>query len=96
VYRPFAVIVPAAADQITAVFAVPDTVAENCCVAPFCRLTAVGKTEMLTFVAGGGVGVGRVTVTAAESDVTAAAPALCWDAAAVAVTVYVPADDGAL
>lgn len=81
------VMVPAEADQITAVLVVPDTVAENCCFAPVCRLIAVGKTEMPTFVAGGGGGFGKVTVTTAESEVTKAAPAVCWDDVALAVTV---------
>ena len=88
--------VPAEADQTTAVLVVPETVAENCCFAPVCRLIAVGETEMPTFVAGGGVVLGKVTVTTAESDVTTAAPTVCWDAVAFAVTVYVPAADGAV
>jgi len=39
--------------QFTAVFAVPVTVAENCCVCPRNRVALAGST--LTFTTGGGV-----------------------------------------
>ena len=55
-------IVPALADQVTAVLVVPVTVAVNCWVAPVCNDADVGL--MLTATGGGGA----VTVTVADAD----------------------------
>ena len=77
-YRPFAVMIPPEADQVTAVLPVPETIAENCCCAPVCRLAAVGETE--TWELGTGGGLDKVTVTTAEFE-------LLGEAAASAVTV---------
>ena len=55
-------IVPPVADQMTAVFVLPLTVAVNCCVPPVCSEAEVGL--MLTATGGGGA----VTVTVAEAD----------------------------
>jgi hypothetical protein len=46
--------VPELADQVTAVFALPVTVAVNCCVFPDCTVTEEGEMEMLTGSGGGG------------------------------------------
>jgi hypothetical protein len=52
---PVAEIVPPVADQVTAVFDVPVTVAENCFVFPACTEVGLGLTETATVgVAGGG------------------------------------------
>jgi hypothetical protein len=53
---PLDVMVPAEADHVTAVLVVPETVAENCCFWPVCRLAAVGEIVIVAAV-GGGVGV---------------------------------------
>lgn len=77
--------VPPVAVHVTAVFVVPLTVALNCCCAPGAMEAALGLTETLT--AGGGGGA--VTVTVAEAFFVVSA-------ALVAVTVAVPAADGAV
>lgn len=51
---------PAVAVHVTAVLLLPFTVAENCCVAPDARLTAVGATDTDTR--------GAVTLTVAVPD----------------------------
>ena len=66
-------IVPPVADQVTAVFVLPVTVAVNCCVPPVCSDADVGL--MLTATGGG-----AVTLTLAEAD-------FVLSAALVAVTV---------
>lgn len=56
VYKPEALIVPVAAAppaieftcQVTAVFAVPETVAVNCCVCPVLTLIVLGETTTVT------------------------------------------------
>ncbi len=53
------------ADQVTAVLAVPVTVAVNCCVAPPTTVALAG--EMLTAI------TGAVTVTVAEADLVESA-----------------------
>ena len=58
VYRPALEIVPPVANQVTAVFVLPVTVAVNCCVPPVCSDAEVGL--MLTAT--------RVTDTVAEAD----------------------------
>ena len=63
--------VPPVADHVTAVFVVPVTVAENCCVPPVWTEAEVGDTEIAT---------GAATVTAADADWVVSA-------ALVAVTV---------
>ena len=83
VYSPALVIVPPVADQVTAVFDVPLTVAVNCCVAPVASVATVGL--MLTVTGGGGA----VTVTVAEAD-------LVVSASLVTLTVNVPAVLGAV
>ena len=45
---------PELADHVTAVFALPVTVAVNCCVFPDCTVMEAGETEMLTGSGGGG------------------------------------------
>lgn len=47
--------VPELADHVTAVLALPVTVAVNCCVFPDCTVAEVGEMEMLTGTGGGGV-----------------------------------------
>jgi hypothetical protein len=74
--------VPPVADQVTAVFVEPVTVAVNCCVAPVSRAAETGEMDTATT---GGV----VTVTVAEADLVL----LAW---LVAVTEYVPALAGAV
>lgn len=71
VYRPVLEIVPPVALQLTPVFVVPVTVAENCCVAPVRIEAEVGFTE---------TEIGAETVTVAEAD-------LVLSATLVAVTV---------
>jgi hypothetical protein len=71
VYKPELLIVPEVADQVTAVFVVPVTVAVNCCVPPVVSDAEVGEMETATAV---------LTVTVAEAD-------LVLSAALVAVTV---------
>ena len=44
---------PAVADQVTAVLLLPLTLAENCWLFPVCIEAAVGEMEMLTLAAGG-------------------------------------------
>jgi hypothetical protein len=61
VYRPAPEILPPVADQLTAVFLVPPTVAVNCCVPPVESEAALGETETVTVA-------GAVTVTVAEAD----------------------------
>lgn len=73
---------PPVALQVTAVFVVPVTLTENCCVPPVDTETVVGVIETAT------TGV-DVTVTVAEADLVASA-------ALVAVTVYVPVVLGAV
>jgi hypothetical protein len=81
VYRPALVIAPQAAPaqpapailQVTAVFAVPVTVALNCRLAPVSTFAKVGETE---------TAIGDTTVTTAEAD-------LVTSACEVAVTVTV-------
>jgi hypothetical protein len=92
---PVAVMVPLEADQVTAVFVVPETVPENCCCCPLCKLAAVGET-VTAIVLGGGVEFGTVTVTTAVSDATTVELDLRREVEAVAVTLYVPADEGAV
>jgi hypothetical protein len=60
--------------QVTAVFEVPVTVAENCCVAPTWTLAAGGLMETVT---GEGVEV-TVTVACADFDGSAALTAFTW------------------
>jgi hypothetical protein len=55
VKRPEDEMAPELADHVTAVFALPVTVAVNCCVLPDCTVTEVGEIEMLTGTGGGGV-----------------------------------------
>jgi hypothetical protein len=72
VYNPLELIVPDVADQVTAVFVVPDTAAVNCCVAPALRLLLVGEIEIAVATAGGGgFEVDEATVTTAEADADA-------------------------
>jgi hypothetical protein len=47
--------VPELADHVTAVFALPVTVAVNCCVFPDCTVAEVGEMETLIGAGGGGV-----------------------------------------
>ena len=74
--------VPPVADQVTAVFVEPVTVAVNCCVPPVSSTAETGEMDTATT---GGV----VTVTVAEADLVL----LAW---LVAVTEYVPALAGAV
>ena len=67
VYRPLVVIVPPVADQVTAVFVVPVTVAVNCWVSPVCSDAVV--VLMVTATGGGGA----VTVTVAAADLVGSA-----------------------
>ncbi len=83
VYSPELEALPAVADQVTAVFVEPVTVAVNCCVPLVSIDAAVGLIETDT---GGGA---DVTVIVAEAD-------FVLSAALVAVTVYVPAVAGAV
>ena len=62
VYRPLLETVPLVADQVTAVFVLPVTVAVNCCVPPVCNEADVGLR--LTTTDGGGA----MTVTVADAD----------------------------
>ena len=48
VQRPELLIVPAAADHVTAVLVVPVTVAVNCCVPPVASVTELGEILMPT------------------------------------------------
>ena len=48
VKKPDDEMLPALADQVTAVLLVPRTVAENCCVLPEVRVVLVGETVTLT------------------------------------------------
>ena len=50
--KPEPEIVPALADQVTAVLLVPVTVAVNCWVAPDSTLALAGETETLTVLIG--------------------------------------------
>ena len=75
-------ILPAVADQVTAVLLLPLTLAENCWLFPVCSEAAVG--EIVSDTTGA-----ALTVTVAEAD-------LVVSAALVAVTVYVPAVVGAV
>lgn len=59
VYRPEVDTLPPVALQVTDVFVVPVTVAENCCVPPVRSDADVGVIETAT---------GAVTVTVAEAD----------------------------
>lgn len=72
-YKPEAEIVPPVADHVTAVFVVPVTLAENCCVWPVSKDAVPGLIEIETVGA-------VVTVTVAVADFVASA-------ALVAVTV---------
>jgi hypothetical protein len=67
VYRPLVLTVPPVADQVTAVFALPVTVAVNCCVPPVWTEADVGLT--LTAPGGGA----EVTVTVADEDLVVSA-----------------------
>jgi hypothetical protein len=79
VYRPAAVIVPQAPDtqpaplmlQVTPVFAMPETNAENCCRAPAITCAVFGEIVTIT---------GGMTVTVADAD-------FVWSATEVAVIV---------
>ncbi len=51
VYSPAEVILPPVADQVTAVFVVPVTVAANCCVPLVCSEAEVGEMDTATVVA---------------------------------------------
>ena len=73
--------VPPVANQVTAVFVEPVTVAVNCCVAPVSSAAETGEMDTPTARA--------VTVTVAEADLVL----LAW---LVAVTEYVPALAGAV
>jgi len=55
VYKPEDEMVPALAAQLTAVFALPVTVAVNCCVLPDAMVADDGETETLTWGGGGAV-----------------------------------------
>jgi hypothetical protein len=68
--------VPPVAVQVTPVFELPVTVAENCRVCPGCKVTLVGDTEICTL--------------GAACTVTAAVPDLLESATEVAVTVKLP------
>ena len=84
VYSPVALIVPVVAFppvtlftcHVTAVFAVPETVAVNCCVRPVVTVAVLGLT--VTTTAGGAV------------TVTTAVPDFVESACEVAITVTVP------
>jgi hypothetical protein len=83
VSRPFAVIVPPVADQVTDLLAtVPCTAAVNCCAAPVRMDGVAGETDIE-------VTVGAATVTVALADFVASATL-------VAVTVTVAAEEGAV
>jgi hypothetical protein len=75
VYRPAGEIEPAEADQVTEVFAVPETVAVNCCVAPVVSDVDVGETTTTT-----GVGAAE-TITEADADFVGSAAlfAVTWN-----------------
>jgi hypothetical protein len=64
VYRPEIEIVPAVADQVTAVLLLPVTVAVNCCVALVMSAADVGLIDTAT---------GAVTVTVADADLVVSA-----------------------
>lgn len=80
VNRPELDTVPPVAVQVTEVFEVPVTDAENCCVADVCKDADVGLMEMPTT---------EVTVTVALADFVVSATL-------VALTAYVPAEPGAV
>jgi hypothetical protein len=82
VYKPAALTVPPVADQVTAVLALPVTVAVNCCVA-FVRIEAV-------------VGLIATATTGAAVTVTVALADLVGSATLVAVTTNDPAAAGAV
>ncbi len=71
---------PAVADQVTAVLLEPLTLAVNCCVPPVSSETEVGEIVTAT---------GALTVTGAEAD-------LVLSATLLAVIVKVPAEPGAV
>ena len=83
VYSPEAETVPPLADQVTLVFALPVTVAVNCCVPAVCKDADVGLIVTET--------VGGAAVT-----VTVAIPDLDTSATLVAMIEYVPALAGAV
>jgi hypothetical protein len=81
VYKPAELMVPPVADQVTALFVAPVTVAVNCCILPVESEAEVGDIDTDN--------VGALTVTVAEAD-------LVVSAALVAVTVSVPPVLGAV
>jgi hypothetical protein len=83
VYKPAAVIVPAVADHVTAVLAVPVTVAPNCRLAPSASEVFDGFT--VTVIGGGGA---APTVRLIELLAEAPFPGL------VTLNLNVPATDG--
>jgi hypothetical protein len=82
VYRPFVVIVPPFADQVTAVLELPLTAAVNCCDPPLESDAEPGEIVTETVAV-------AVTLTAAEAD-------LLVSAMLVAVTTKLPALMGAV
>jgi len=82
VYRPFVVIVPPVADQVTAVLELPLTAAVNCCDPPVESDAEPGEIVTATVVV-------AVTLTAAEAD-------LLVSAMLVAVTTKLPVVMGAV
>jgi hypothetical protein len=82
VYRPVVVTVPPVAFHATLVLLVPNTDAVNCCCPPVRIVAVPGETEIDTWV-------GCETLIVAEDD-------LLESAELVAVTVYVPLNEGAV
>jgi hypothetical protein len=68
VNRPVLVMVPAAADQFTAVLVLPVTVAVNCWDAPATSPTPAGERDIEIGVGGGEGGAGGGGVTGAFTD----------------------------
>jgi hypothetical protein len=89
VNKPLLEMLPAVADQVTAVLLVPCTRAENCCVAPEATLTLVGDTEMLT-VEGAGETAPLIVICACNFAVEPCASATLTQNELVAAIVGVP------
>lgn len=87
VNSPVVVIVPAVADQVTEVFELPVTVAENCCVAPVTMLAAVGLMATTTVV----WPPVKVSVTGIDSGVLERMNPFCGVTVNTTESVYVPA-----
>lgn len=86
VYKPLDEMEPPVADQVTALFELPVTVALNCCVPPVCTVAELGEIETDTVAGGGGVAV----------TVIAACALFVLSAELVAVTVKFPAPEPAV